>query len=70
MFFVLEVRAVLVVPLATAEALSTTSTVIMSSIWLAFISRAASARRDPGAHMPPGVAARRASSERARASAT
>ena len=34
-FLVLEVRAVLVVPLATAEALSTTRMVIMSSIWLA-----------------------------------
>ena len=56
-FFVLEVRAVLVVPLVTAEALSTTRTVIMSSIWLALTSRAASARRDPGAQMPPGVAA-------------
>src|SRR6266540_6714382 len=68
-FFVLEARAVLVVPLATAEALSTTRTVIMSSIWLAFGSRAASARREPGDQIPPG-AADGASAERARASPT
>src|ERR1039458_5046988 len=68
-FAVLEARAVFVVPEATALAFSTTRMVIMSSIWLALTSRAASARREPGAQIPPGAAAG-ASAVRARESAT
>jgi len=66
---VLELRPVFVVPEATADAFSTTRMVMVSSIWLALRSRAASARREPGTHMPPG-AATGASAVRARASAT
>src|ERR1035441_9426540 len=68
-FAVLEVRPVFVVPEATAEAFSTTRMVIMSSIWLALRSRAESARREPGAQIPP-EAAGGASAERALASDT
>src|SRR5260370_21151883 len=68
-FLVLETRDVLVVPLETAEAFSTTTTVIMSSTWLALRSRAASAMRDPGAQIPPGGALG-AAAEPARASLT
>ena len=64
-FLVLEVRAVLVAPVATAEACSATTMVSTSSTWLARTSRAASARREPAIQMAPGVAAA-ASAERAR----
>src|ERR1035438_2085380 len=66
-FAVLELRPVFVVPETTAEAFSTTRMVIMSSIWLALRSRAASARREPGAQIPP-EAAGGGSAGRARAS--
>ena len=65
----LEVRCVLVAPVDTAEADSATTTVRTSSTWLARISRAASARREPVCQIDPGVAGA-ATAERASASET
>src|ERR1017187_8446098 len=70
LFWVLEARCVLVLPVLTAEACSATTTVSTSSTWLARTSRAASARREPASQMEPGVVAADAAERRASASGT
>jgi hypothetical protein len=52
---VAEARCVLVLPLASADAFSTTWIVRMSSTWLARRSRPMSPRRAPGDQIAPGV---------------
>src|ERR1017187_7851830 len=69
LFWVLEARCVLVLPVLTAEACSATTTVSTSSTWLARTSRAASARREPASQMEPGGGAADAAGGRACGSA-
>src|SRR5690348_12724586 len=55
LLFKVDWRCVLVVPCATAEAVSETTTVTRSSTWLARTSLPRSIRCEEGAHNEPGV---------------